>query len=396
MKIEEKILLAAVGARYDANRESELGTLLHGPVDWSLLGKISAQHGVSHLLFSALELYKDLADPGFLKNLGEKIFLQSTTALHYIGVLFELHDILEKDGIVVVPFKGPSLSQLLYGNPGVRAYSDLDILISCEDVERAVKLLQSGGYLTEIDISDELLANYMLHEDNLTLLHPDAGVCVELHWELSGRTLQKPLTLQSLSGRLEPLLLTGRQIESLATEDLLLYLCVHGTKHVWSRLDWLCCVAALIRVKPDVDWTIVLQSAQERKCLRMVLLGLSLAADLLAVDLPDQVCTMISSDKALVGLAEDVKKVMFPSDGTMVRDEEQKRFMLFHLRVRDTWWQASRYGLRLLFRPTIKDWLHFPFSSHRGVALYVYRPIRLGLHFIRKNLKKDVKQSIVS
>src|SRR3712207_8653927 len=44
----------------------------------------------------------------------------------------------------------------------------------------------------------------------------------------------------------------------------LLILCVHGTKHIWGRLSWICDVAELLRTQPDMDWEYVLDRKSTR------------------------------------------------------------------------------------------------------------------------------------
>jgi hypothetical protein len=66
-------------------------------------------------------------------------------------------------------------------------------------------------------------------------------------------------------------------------------LCVHGTKHVWERLGWICDVAELIRAHPAMDWQRVMALAKSSKSLRMVQLGLFLAHTVLQAELPEHV-----------------------------------------------------------------------------------------------------------
>jgi len=46
----------------------------------------------------------------------------------------------------------------------------------------------------------------------------------------------------------------GRKIPTMAAERLLLFLCVHGAKHCWERMAWICDVSGLIRGHVPLDW----------------------------------------------------------------------------------------------------------------------------------------------
>ena len=66
-------------------------------------------------------------------------------------------------------------------------------------------------------------------------------------------------------------------VMGLCPEDLLILLCVHGSKHAWEQLKWTCDVAELVRRRPTLDWSRILFQADEWGCRRIVLLGLGMA-----------------------------------------------------------------------------------------------------------------------
>ena len=79
----------------------------------------------------------------------------------------------------------------------------------------------------------------------------------------------------------------GRDVPGLSPETLMLFLCVHGAKHLWSRLQWLGDVARLARKQPD--WACIWELANEAGCARPVLLGLLLAHELLEAPVPEEI-----------------------------------------------------------------------------------------------------------
>ena len=54
--------------------------------------------------------------------------------------------------------------------------------------------------------------------------------------------------LERLWERVGRVPLGGNSVPSFAPEDMLLILCVYGSKHTWGRLKWVCDIAELIRV----------------------------------------------------------------------------------------------------------------------------------------------------
>jgi hypothetical protein len=72
-----------------------------------------------------------------------------TTAARCLLLTSELHRLIrvfESAGIKAVPFKGPVLSSMIYGNPAMWTFDDLDILVQREDMACARELLRSNGY----------------------------------------------------------------------------------------------------------------------------------------------------------------------------------------------------------------------------------------------------------
>ena len=65
-----------------------------------------------------------------------------------------------------------------------------------------------------------------------------------------------------------------------SVEGTLLHLLLHGIKHAWHSLHWLCDVAELVRRHPALDWNSVLAWSDHPGRRRLVDVGLSLASEL--------------------------------------------------------------------------------------------------------------------
>ncbi len=80
----------------------------------------------------------------------------------------------------------------------------------------------------------------------------------------------------------------GTEMKTLSADDLLFSLCVHGSRHLWERLGWICDIAELI-TRHEINWPALLQRAAATDSERMFLLGLHLAHKLLDAPLPSSV-----------------------------------------------------------------------------------------------------------
>jgi hypothetical protein len=209
---------------------------------------------------------------------------------------------LEADGVQPIPFKGPTLAAIAYQDLSLREFSDLDVLVQDADIAAAEGVLTATGYRSLRRLNYE------------HLFVRDDGVAVDLHWRLAHPGFPIALGPADLTPCRAPIRLAGGEVLALPAEHLLPVLCVHGTKHCWERLQWVCDVAELTRAHPELDWELVTSRARRFGVERLVLLGLRLAGDLLDVPLPEAVARATRRDRRVGALAALVRDG-FLSDG---------------------------------------------------------------------------------
>src|SRR5262249_19844775 len=195
---------------------------------------------------------------------------------------------------------------------------------------------------------------------------------------IDGRGLWKMLHRMSLG---------GAPVQTLTPECLLLYLCMHGSRHNWSRLLWVSDIAELLRACPEIDLARVFRQAERAGCERMLSVGLLLACDV-GLQLPEETLLNIQSQSSLVALAERMREAQFGAGNS-------------------AWGSVDRYNARLEMRERAQDRMRLRLEhyhrkavrmgrslkpnelDHRLVSLpvifsplyYLVRPIRLAVHF---------------
>jgi hypothetical protein len=127
-----------------------------------------------------------------------------------------------------------------------------------------------------------------------------------------------------------------------------LILCVHGGKHQWERLMWICDIAECI-LAHQLDWRRLLQQAQGGGSKRTLLLGLFLAQDLLGIELPAEVRQNIQADAKIKLLARQVTDQLFTGTHHAPEEEEENRRTFFrtafYLQVRERLGDKARFFL---------------------------------------------------
>jgi hypothetical protein len=186
--------------------------------------------------------------------------MRSTHA--YAALLAALTDA----GIDHLVFKGPVLTELVYGNPALRAYTDLDVLVHRADLEAVQGVLRDLGYSR--GQSDVRPGVYESFGNEVPWSKQNGGydLHVDLHWKPVSKLYDAmPWVWESA----DPWVLEGAPTRVFSPEVRLLYLCAHLTVHHGQRQDdaatllWRYDVALAARGHPrPVDWTAVLALAR--------------------------------------------------------------------------------------------------------------------------------------
>ena len=88
---------------------------------------------------------------------------------------------LEQHNVRAIPVKGAVLARRLFGDPGLRESEDIDLLVSCQQLEHAVVVLRERFAYSSPRGAQRVGGRPLLH---YRLLHPAGLPTVELHWRL--------------------------------------------------------------------------------------------------------------------------------------------------------------------------------------------------------------------
>ena len=288
-----------------------LSAPLEAEVDWNLLLQLAARHRVMPLLYRSLRRAPSHAVPEpVLTQIEAQVRAAAGHTLLLTGELLRLLKRFEAQGIPAIPWKGPALAVCLYGDLALRQFDDLDILLHQEDLPAAKTLLLCLGYQPLYPLLTRRQERIYLRDkyhDNFTLARGDTRISVELHWDIMPENSPFRAGFKGIWERCEPLSLASATVATLSPEDLLLFLCVHGARHSWLRLQWLCDVAQLVRRHATMDWGKVMEQAKTSSGQQMLFLGLFLANDILGTPIPRELEQKIEHDPLTERLAGLVK-----------------------------------------------------------------------------------------
>jgi len=337
------------------------------------------RHGILALIYSTWsDCCSKLIPEDIETKVKNTVRLIGMSNLGKVSTLFQLITLLDQHNIPAIPFKGPLLACSIYNNLSLRSFCDLDVLVDINDVTSAYKILRKTGYTPEIEFSHSKLKHLIRTEDNLNFIHSQSGVAVELHWELSGRCLPHALTLELIQPRLIDAKILNCTVRSLSNEDLLIYLCIHGSKHIWSRLEWLFSIHEVARQNRYLEWDLIFTLAEQWSAKRMLSVGLLAAQRLFGTKLPERALEKMNLDQQAVEMAESVANMFLNPAKNDTAQVKNTRSTSWQLKCMDSHWGRLRLILMMLFNPTIEDYRKFTFPEKLGFLYCVCRPIRLA------------------
>jgi len=364
---EDEVLLCVGRVDRDGENAGHLSSLLRCDLDWEYLLDSARRHGLVPGLHQCLSPMSTV--PAEVKSgLRDESHALQVTNLLLTHELLRVLILLQSEGIRAIPFKGPTLTMMAYGNLALRQFDDLDFLLPPVDIPRARTVLSLHGYRSQHPLGRTQEDAYFKSLCQLPLVHEETSILVELHSKVTPRDFSignDPTFLQ----RLMPVSLLGKEVLTFSREDLLLILCVHGAKHIWGCLGWVCDVASLISVSPEMDWDLVTRLARRNQCERILSLGLFLAHELSGAPLPPGILSKIENDKHVLILAKHVWQRLFNFNFGNSGFSDA----FFHLRVRERWFHGVRYSLSLALSPTLADWSSLTLPKPLS---FFYYPVR--------------------
>lgn len=396
MNAEHLLLIELTNSNLSSQKINSIKQILKNDIDWDYFIKLYEHHQISSLVYWNIKThFGNLIPESYLSQLESNY---KNTAVRNMFLTDELLSILKEynlNEIKAIPIKGPLIAEQIYENLTVREFIDIDILVYQKDVEKAKDILIQGGYSLKFDLSEEddkayRSSSFYLKDQKIhyTLVNEDKNISVELHWLFVPTEYSFSPNINNIWQRASYFELEGKEILSLSIEDLLLYLCIHGTKHHWMQLKWICDINELINKNKDLDWNKLSANAIKYKCERMILLGLKLTNELYHTELPTNLIKKIDSRKDIRRLTDEVISNLFAERYTFSFKN------LFYLRAMENNVDRIRYITESYLVPTPKEFVLINLPKSLSFLYYFIRPVRLGLKYLNLYTQKLIGRKV--
>jgi hypothetical protein len=275
----------------DATRLNSSDLAEFSPDDWQAVLTLARNQRVQPLLYRRLASRSLPQDPPseVMTRLRARYLRVASHGLRLQQELGDVVDALAAADVPVIALKGIYLASCVYDNVALREMNDIDVLVPRDTLRQASARLNALGYAP---INPGSIDQDVAISHHLDLLIKDDRVAVEVHWNLTRPGLPYSIEPEELWQRMVPVRIAGRDLWSLALEDLILHLCVHTSyqhQFIFGLRPSCDLAEVLARHGADLDWDALLQRAERWRWQRGVFLALRLARDLVGADVPEEV-----------------------------------------------------------------------------------------------------------
>jgi len=341
-------------------------------LQWDALVELATEHGVIGIVATRLLALNDDAVPAVVREkLQTRLRAQHLFTLSMAAELFRLLEDFERAGIEALLVKGPLISVLAYGDPAIRSYVDLDLIVRDRDILAATRHMIAMGFAAKVP-ERAILAGKVPGE--YVFRRTDTQCVIELHTERTLRYYPRFMPIEDLYSRQARVPIDGHDVPVLSLEDELVSNCIHGAKHFWERLIWVADITAMGVRHPELDWRKARQAAQDVGAERMLRVGLQLGASVFGVQPPSEMAREIAQDTAAQRLCRQVLSWL-PQAGLAPPTLRERAF--FRIQMAGGGLAGLQYLFRLSLSPTEEDWVEGAGERRPSLWDAVRRPLRL-------------------
>lgn len=369
---EARLLLACSRTSMSDAARSQILNLATTIDSWRAVVELARYHGVAPLMYRALRLVcPDLVPKEPLDALRSLTQAGALLNRSLAQELIHLCQAFDEQSVPVIPFKGATLAVAAYGDLALRDFDDLDFIVPKERASDAQQVLWAQGYRPRDRSHGPMHAEEPYH----VFVKKQSLLRIDLQWTMAHERFSFRLDRPEIWDHLLPVSIGGVQIRALAPEELLIVLCVHGSKHAWEQLKWVADVSELLR-SHRVDWRRVFAVAKKWKCRRMLVLGLMVAYRLLDAPLPGSVVAGLAREGEVAALAGRMPKSLLTRPQEGIDDQDNAAL---YLSLKDSRWNRWNFGLTLLRddHPVVHDppaWLRA--GSSLTILAGIFQPLR--------------------
>jgi hypothetical protein len=247
--------------------------------EWEALVALAIRQGVATVFHARLKESGIRVPAVAAEGLREAYLASAARNMRLLHERDRVLAALRSANVRVVPIKGASLAEDLYGDAALRPMGDIDLWVRRPDVDAARAAMEPLGYAAAAKADrPPALQDALMGE---TQMVGTGGTLVELHWSIfSGEWLRHTARVDQEAMWARAVPVDGENVRRLSPEDAVVHLCVHlAVNHQMSGIG----LRTLVdldhaRCQWAINWAVVAGRAREWRVARatwIVLHGLA-------------------------------------------------------------------------------------------------------------------------
>ena len=277
--------------------------LLSPDMDWDYVLRLSMAHSIFPLVYNTLNSLDTLIIPEYVINsLRQSSIMNAIKVVGMSNEIVRIINNMNEYGIQVLILKGSPLSVKINEDIAYRPSNDIDILVDPLEFASAEKILVQMGYIRvypDFLLTPRQQEAFFTRCNHFEYFHLKRNIHVELHWRIRFYNVKYFPPLSKL--KTQKMNLSGCLVSVMDNEYWLIFLMVHGHKHMWSRLRWLYDIKEFMKM--NIDWDKLIIQADISGLRPIINQTLILANELLDVPIPQCMVQSVANDQKAWQLA---------------------------------------------------------------------------------------------
>ena len=340
----------------------------------------AVEHRLFPIVFNVLHHRNDVQNIGsIMKIFQTACFYNAYNITQITNETIRIADKMDNNGIETIFLKGPPLSVRLGEDTALRVSRDIDLLVDINKFDMAEVVLEQLGYrllVPDFTLTKSQRKFYLRNDHHFEYYHPKIDIVVELHWRIRSYNIKHYSVISNINTQTIDFFDT--KIKVMEDEHWLIYLMIHGYKHLWSRLRWLYDIKKFI--KDGCDWDKAIAIANKAEVSTIMRQTMILLNILLEVPYPDKLRKTIENDRKAWLLAErvliELNRDMSLPDNSLGRINN-----IDYFNFNDRWLDKV-YALVALLKPNEREFKQVTFPDYLFSLYYLQKAI----NYIRKYL----------
>lgn len=252
------------------------------------------KHRIGPLLYFAIKNDPKFSVPEWVAEVLKESFFDSVLKqAYYQAELEKLLAYLESKGIEIIVMKGFVLSRLIYPDPALRTFVDLDLLFKEKDWS-AIRLgLLEAGFMPTKDREalPPKLTDWEVFEHDLAFYNA-VGSKVELKLDPFDLGIRSRL-IDEIWNKSVVYEFGSIKCRALSPEHQLLHLLLHLNQHGFRRMKWFIDIALIVANDRELDWELIASAAKREGVLAPAYFTLINVCKLFDMELSEKILSQL-------------------------------------------------------------------------------------------------------